>query len=108
MFKMRERVSYIVIALNMFSLVVLATEEKYVPKQGFVPNKIVAIRIAEAVLPPIYGEQILQQRPFKVTLIGDRWFIEGSFNHPKGWTGGVFYIEIKKSNGEILKVYHTK
>ena len=33
-----------------------AQSHSYVPKEGFVPNEKTAIRIAEAVLGPIYGE----------------------------------------------------
>jgi hypothetical protein len=101
---------YISIFLCAFPTWAVAGEATYVPKQGFVPDQTTAVRIAEAVLVPIYGDQILKQRPFNANLSGDRWIIEGSFSHPKGegWRGGVALIEIKKSSGEILKVTHGK
>jgi hypothetical protein len=55
-----------------------AQSHSYVPKEGFVPNEKTAIRIAEAVLGPIYGEvQIAKERPFAATLKGGVWTIEG-------------------------------
>lgn len=98
------------VVLFTFALTAVAAESSYMPKNGYVPDKATAVKIAEAVLVPIYGEQVLKQRPFRATLSVDRWIIEGSFNHPKGevWVGGVALIEIKKSSGEILKVVHGK
>jgi hypothetical protein len=55
-----------------------AQSHSYVPKEGFVPNEKTAIRIAKAVLGPIYGEdQIAKERPFAATLKGGVWTIEG-------------------------------
>ena len=99
-----------IIGLLFIASVAVATEPFYVPKNGYVPDKVTAIKVAEAILVPIYGNEVLKERPFKATLSGDRWIIEGSANHPKGevFAGGVALIEIKKSSGEILKVIHGK
>jgi hypothetical protein len=84
---------------------VLAADFK--PKDGFVPTKEVAVKIAEAVLVPIYGKQVLKEKPWKVSLNGDKWFIEG--NLPKGMVlGGVVQIEISKTDGQITNVIHGK
>jgi len=79
----------------------------YIPKAGFVPNETTAIKIAIAVLIPIYGDEILNNKPYKIKLKGGVWYIEGSL--PANFTlGGVPYIEIQKSDGKILKVMHGK
>lgn len=78
----------------------------YFPKEGFVPDKNTAIKIAEAVWFPIYGESIYTKKPYKIKLIKGVWIIEGSL--PKGYLGGVPYIEIQKKDGKILKVMHGK
>ncbi|MFT3739686.1 MAG: NTF2 fold immunity protein [Breznakibacter sp.] len=66
----------------------------YIPKSGFVPNDTTAIKIAEAVWLPIYGEKIYNKKPFHARLCNDKWIVEGSL--PSGMKGGVPYIEIQK------------
>ena len=80
----------------------------YFPKDGLVPNEKIAFQIAEIILSQIYGkETIEEEKPFSINLENDVWIIEGSL--PEEYEkGGVAYIEIKKSSGEILKVIHTK
>lgn len=79
----------------------------YVPPTGFVPDGETAIKIAEAVLIPIYGDKkINSERPFKVTLINNIWIIEGSMR--KGLKGGVALIEIAKEDAKIIRVTHGK
>ena len=78
----------------------------YVPKEGFVPNEKTAIRIAEAVLGPIYGEdQITKERPFGATLKEGVWTVAGHLSMPNG---GVAIAEIAKQDGRILRVTHGK
>jgi hypothetical protein len=81
--------------------------ESYFPKEGIVPTAEIAVRIAESVLYNIYGkEHIEEEKPFFVNLENDIWLIEGRLEDD--YKGGVAYIEIRKSNGEILKVTHGK
>ena|ERR1700674_507888 len=78
----------------------------YVPKEGFVPNEQTAIRIAEAVLSPIYGEdQIAKERPFAATLKAGVWTVEG---HLSSGNGGVALAAIARTDGRILRVTHGK
>ncbi|MDR0863915.1 MAG: YbbC/YhhH family protein [Candidatus Symbiothrix sp.] len=79
----------------------------YFPKEGFVPTAEIAFQIAEPVLNQIYGkETIEEEKPFSINLENDIWVIEGYL--APGFKGGVAYMEIRKSTGEILKVIHTK
>jgi len=79
----------------------------YFPKEGLVPTAEIAFQIAESVLINLYGkETIEEEKPFSINLENDIWVIEGSLE--EGFVGGVAYMEIRKSNGEILKVIHTK
>jgi hypothetical protein len=93
----------------------------YVPKNGFVPDKQTAIKIAEAIWLPIYGKDIYEEKPFIARLSKDKkvWFVRGTLNGGSTFTkdglvyrtimlGGVAYIEIEKETGRILKVYHTR
>jgi len=78
----------------------------YIPKSGFVPDKTTAIKIAEAIWLPIYGERIYKKRPYSIKLENGIWFIMGTLL-PNS-KGGVPYIEIQKKDGKILKVMHGK
>ena len=51
---------------------------------GVVPNEDTAIRIAEAVLTPIYGSQhVKAERPYKATLNADVWEVRGTTIKPE-------------------------
>lgn len=79
----------------------------YIPKNGFVPDAVTAIKIAMAVLIPIYGEQTIEsEHPFTATLSKEVWTIAGSV--PKGQVGGVAEIRISKTSGRVLRVVHSK
>ncbi len=73
---------------------------------NYVPSEEVAIKIAEAIWLPIYGEKVLRYKPYKATLKdGKLWVVRGTIG--KG-LGGVPYIEIQKSDCKVLKVTHGK
>lgn len=76
--------------------------------EGYVPNADIAVQISELVLCNIYKKElIIEQRPYNVFLKNNSvWCIEGNLSDDM--EGGVFYIEIRKSDGAILKVLHTK
>ena len=81
-------------------------EKQWIPAKGFVPDELTARKIAEAVLLPIYGKEIISQKPFKVELIGDVWVITGVRKELA--LAGVVHIEIQRSDCKILKVFHGK
>jgi hypothetical protein len=77
------------------------------PKDGYVPNKETAIKVAEAVLIPIYGAaQVQAEEPFSAKLAAGQWIITG--NLPAGADGGVAEVRISKATGQILSVRHGK
>ena len=79
----------------------------YVPEEGFVPNKNVAIKIAVAVWEPIYGaDKIADEKPFNAKLTDGIWTVKGSL--PKGRKGGVALAQISKKDGRIIRVIHGK
>ena len=83
------------------------TKHSSIPTDGVVPDKETAVRIAEAVLIPIYGrQQIESERPFNATLIEGIWIVEGTL--PKLMLGGVAQVEISKHDGRILRITHGK
>lgn len=79
--------------------------------KNLVPTELVATQIAEAVLVPIYGKDVLKQRPFKVRDENGYWIIDGVLKTTKPGTvviGGVAHIEIRKRDGSIQNVIHGK
>lgn len=88
----------------------------YKPKAGYVPDKATAIRIAEAVLIPVYGEkQIQSKQPFNATLKDDVWTVGGTLHCSDGkggvttlCAGGVAIVKISKSDGRVLYMMHGK
>jgi len=85
----------------------LFSDDSYVPQEGFVPNGLTAAEIAEAILVPIYGsENINKQKPFKVKLKNNIWYVSGVLS--PDFVGGVATVEISKKDARILKVSHGK
>ena len=76
--------------------------------QEIVPDKKTALKIAEAVLVPVYGEKILKQRPFIVKQEDNRWIVDGTLHCPdkKTCKGGVAHVEINKKTGAIIQMIH--
>ena len=73
---------------------------------NFVPDEKTAMKIAEAVWLPIYGDAIYQKKPFTTKLVdGKIWQVSGTLQTRKG---GVPYIEIQKCDCKVLKVEHGK
>ena len=72
----------------------------------YVPNSETAIKIAEAVWHPIYGDKINDSKPYTAVLENNVWIVDGTL--PEGMKGGTPHIEIQKKDGKILGVSHGK
>jgi hypothetical protein len=83
-------------------LTTLAVGQGYKPKEGYVPNSETAVKIAEAVLIPVYGKkQIGSEEPFTARLKDGVWTVQGSLHCPDGSTtcvGGVAEVKISKDD----------
>jgi hypothetical protein len=79
----------------------------YKPKEGVIPDKETAEKVAEAILSPIYGAKAIDaQKPFDTVLSKGVWRVTGYLSPEL--LGGVFEIEISKRNGQILHISHGK
>jgi hypothetical protein len=106
---MRKTILLIGFSFVSISIIFASVSQRHsvVPRKGFVPDEKTAIKIAEAVWSPIYGEEkIKSEKPFVASLKNGVWTVHGSL--PKGWVGGVAIAEISKSDGRILLVSHGK
>ena len=106
--------SRIVLLFAVFS--VWAFGQGFRPKSGFVPDSKTAVKIAEAVLIPVYGEkQIESERPFTAKLKDGVWTVYGTLRCPdgKGGTttsclGGAAEVQISKDDARVLSMVHYK
>jgi hypothetical protein len=81
-----------------------------------VPDSTAAVRVAEAVLNPVYGKkQIESERPFTTRLNGNVWTVYGTLNcldsegRKSGeCVGGVAEVRLSKSDAQILYMCHGK
>jgi NTF2 fold immunity protein len=87
------------------------------PKNGYVPDSKTAGKIAEAVLVPVYGEDVIRkERPFVAKLSGNVWTVEGTMYcegrdgklTPGICSGGVAVVKLSKNDGRILFLAHYK
>lgn len=90
--------------------VAVANAGSTLPEKGVLTTEESAIKVAETILVNVYGEKVLEQRPFKAKLEGDVWKIAGTFHCPQGvgCKGGVARIEINKKDGKVKSVIHDK
>jgi hypothetical protein len=81
-----------------------------------VPDSKTAVKIAEAVLIPVYGEkQIDSERPLHAKLKDNVWTVSGTLRCPDGrggtttsCDGGTAEVKIAKDDGRILSMIHYK
>jgi NTF2 fold immunity protein len=79
------------------------------PEQGLVPDKITAVKIAEAIWLPLYGEMIYDQRPYRVRLVDDSiWIVHGQYATEVARVGLIVHAKIRKSDGKVLLVLQEK
>ena len=75
------------------------------PKEGLVPDRETAIKIAEVILFRLYGEEdIIAERPYKVKQEDDTWWISGTLKD-NGF-GSVFNIAISKQTAAVSHLEH--
>ena len=74
--------------------------------QGYVPDSATAVQIAQIIFVRVFGEKVLEKKPFRAVLKRGIWVVDGSLDN--GMDGGVPHIAIQKSDGKILDLYHSK
>ena len=106
----------VVLAFSLW-IVVLAVAQSYRPKEGYVPDSATAVKIAEAVLVPIYGKkQIESEQPFTAKLKDDVWTVSGTLYCSDGkggrttepCLGGTAVVQISKVDGRVISMIHYK
>lgn len=100
-----------------FLAATLAFGQSETPKRNYVPDSATAVKIAEAVLIPVYGqEKIESERPFTAKLTDNVWIVSGTVwcfdskggKVATGCIGGAAEVRISKVDGRILGMIHYK
>ena len=87
------------------------------PPRDYVPDSATAVRIAEAVLIPVYGQkQVENEKPFTATLDKDVWTVDGTVQCSDGHggttttmcVGGAAEVKISKIDARIISMMHYK
>lgn len=73
--------------------------------EDFIKDSGTAEKIAEVLWTSHYGVSVLKQKPYNITLVNNVWIVKAP---PIDELGGEIYIEIKKYDGQVLKMYHEK
>lgn len=82
-------------------------QNKWDLSDGYVPDSATAIKMAEIIFVRVYGEKVLEKKPFHAVLHDKTtWVIEGTLE--SGIDGGVPHMEIQKADGRIINLYHSK
>ncbi len=104
---MRSRALIMILGLLVVALAVTYAQSGIrIPEKGFVPDEATAIRIAEAVLAPIYGDRkVAAERPYHAVLTGNIWSVEGTLHTQ---LGGVSLVKLRREDGAIISVTHGK
>lgn len=83
-----------------------------VPAKGYIPDEKTAIRVALAILEPVYGKKLIdREEPFRATLQDGVWVVEGTLHkeYPFGiQSGGTAIVEIDARSGRIVRMIHEK
>lgn len=89
-------------------LIKYGVKSSCIPRQGVVPDAKTARRIAELVFIRLYGNDINNNKPFRVKYDNKYgvWVVNGILK--KGMIGGVPNLIIQKSNAKVLAIWHTK
>jgi len=83
------------------------TEDTSLPSRGVVPNEVTAVKIAEAVFLPIYGEdEVARYRPYEATLKDGIWTVFGTLK--RNVRGGTPTVKIQKSDGKVLDIWFSQ
>lgn len=97
-----------------FLIVSLVPAQGYRPKEGYVPDSTTAVKIAEAVLVPVFGKKKIEsEQPFTAKLKDGVWTVSGTLHCPDGkggitthCAGGVAEVQISKVDAHVLSMVH--
>jgi len=77
------------------------------PTKGVIPDEATAVGVAQVIFLPVFGkEQTAKFQPYHAQLKGDVWTVYGTLE--QGWRGGTPELRIRKSDGKVLEIWHSR
>jgi hypothetical protein len=77
------------------------------PPQGIIPDEVTAVKVAEAMFPPIFGqEEVTKYLPYHAQLKDGVWTVYGTLK--PGSRGGTPQMSIQKKDGKVIEVWHSQ
>ncbi len=97
-----------VVLILILTLVGMSSAQRQpLPSNGIVPNEVTAVKIAEAVFPPIFGaEAVAKYQPYHAQLKNDVWTVYGTLK--SGSRGGTPMLSIQKKDGKVIEVWFSQ
>jgi len=84
-----------------------ATRSNPFPSAGIVPDEVTAVRVAVAILEPIFGsEEVKKFEPYHAQLRNGIWTVYGTLK--RGSMGGTPQLTIQKKDGRVREVFHSQ
>jgi hypothetical protein len=103
---MKTRIAVGLLLVLLVSSVFPQDKRSALPAAGVIPDEATAIKVAEAVLVPIFGEDHLnRERPLHGRLDNGIWTVYGTL--PKRTIGGTMLVRMKRKDGQIIEILHS-
>jgi hypothetical protein len=95
------------VSLMLMSVCHGSTDKSPLPAQGIIPDEVTAVKVAEAVFPPIFGsEEVTKYVPYHAQLKEGIWTVYGTLK--PGSRGGTPQMTIQKKDGKVIEVWHSQ
>jgi len=77
------------------------------PAEGVIPDEVTAVKIAEAILPPVFGdEEVSKYKPYHATLREGIWTVYGTLK-PNA-RGGTPMLSVQKIDAKVIEIWHSQ
>lgn len=95
------------LALILVPLLHGSMAESKLPSKGIVPDEGTAVKVAEAIFLPVFGqEEVTEFLPYHAQLRDGVWTVYGTLK-PNS-RGGTPQLRIQKKDGKVLEVWHSQ
>ena len=104
---MTKVLSVVTIFLLFVSLADGGMARPQLPARGVIPDEGTAVKVAEAVFLPIFGqEEVTKFQPYHAQLKDDIWTVYGTLKPSS--RGGTPQLRIQKKDGKVLEIWHSQ
>jgi hypothetical protein len=99
--------SLIAAVVLIFALAAQLVSQANLPKNGVVPDEATAVAVAEVFFQHVFSrETIAKFQPYHAQLEEGVWTVYGTLK--QGSRGGTPMLRIKKQDGQVLEIWHSR